>query len=101
MTHAEMVDQLGAMARQLADEAPPTVRSTTAALAEWAAQAARTSRPYAQRVAEVADRASLRFADRSERFAAGLRAGAEEQPVDQSPEEAGERADSTGEPSSP
>jgi hypothetical protein len=101
MTHAEMLDQLGTMARQLADEAPPAVRSTTAALAEWAAQAARASRPYAQRVAEVADTASLRFADRSERFAAALREGIEPPTVDESPDQGNESAGSTGEPPVP
>ncbi len=74
MSHQEMLDVLGVMARQLVDEAPDTLKETTAVAAEWTAQAARSSAPYAHRLAEVAEEASLSLAERSERLAADLRA---------------------------
>ncbi len=74
MSHREMLDVLGVMARQLVDEAPDTLKETTAVAAEWTAQAARSSAPYAHRLADVAEEASLSLAERSERLAADLRA---------------------------
>ncbi len=74
MSHREMLDVLGVMARQLVDEAPDNLKETTAVAAEWTAQAARSSAPYAHRLADVAEEASLSLAERSERLAADLRA---------------------------
>lgn len=76
LTRAQMLDQLGVMASQIAEDAPPALREATARAAELAAEAARSAGPLAQRLAEVTDDASLRFADRSERFAVDVRAGA-------------------------
>lgn len=74
MSHREMLDVLGVMARQLVDEAPDTVKETTAVAAEWTAQAARSGAPYAHRLADVAEEASLSLAERSDRLAADIRA---------------------------
>jgi len=73
MTHREMLDQLGAMASQLADDAPPAVKEFTARAADLAAVAARSAGPFAHRVADVTGDAAERFADQSEHFAADLR----------------------------
>ena len=74
MSHQEMLDTLGVMARQLVDEAPDALKETTAVAAEWTAHAARSSTPYAHKLADVAEDASLRLAKRSERLAADIRA---------------------------
>lgn len=78
MSHQEMLDQLRVMARQLVDESPTVLKETTAVAAEWTAQTARSSAPHAHRLADVAEEASLRLADRSEKLAADLRADLEE-----------------------
>ena len=55
MSHQEMLETLGVMARQLAAEAPDTLKETTAVAAEWTAHAARSSAPYAHKVADAAE----------------------------------------------
>ena len=74
MSHQEMLETLGVMARQLVDEAPDTLKETTAVAAEWTAHAARSSTPYTHRLADAAEEASLRLAERSEQLAADIRA---------------------------
>lgn len=73
MTGREMFEQLQAMASQLVGDAPPALREAAARAAELAAEAARNVRPFAERVLDASGDATSRFADRSERFAAGMR----------------------------
>lgn len=74
LTRREMIEQLQSMASQVTAEAPPVVREAAARAAELAAEAARSARPATERLLDATDDAALKFADRSEQFAAELRA---------------------------
>jgi len=73
LSREDMLDQLQAMARQIASDAPPALREASAVAAELAAIAARGTGPVAHTLADVTDDASLRFAERMETYAASVR----------------------------
>lgn len=73
MTGEEMVSLLGAMARQLVQDAPPTLRDASAVAAEVAASAARAAGPAARVAAETTDDASVRLAELLEAYALSVR----------------------------
>jgi len=73
LTHEDMLDQLGAMVRQIAGEAPPALREASVVAAELTAVAARNTGPLAHTIADVTDDASLRLAQRLEDYAASVR----------------------------
>jgi hypothetical protein len=73
LSRDEMLDQLQVMARQIAGDAPPSLREASVVAAELAAIAARGTGPVAKTLGELTNDASLRLADRLETYAAGVR----------------------------
>ena len=73
LSREDMLDQLQVMARQIAGDAPPALREASAVAAELAAITARGTGPVARTLGELTDDASVRFAERMEAYAAGVR----------------------------
>ncbi len=87
MTYAEMLEQLSAMARQVAEDAPPTLRDASAVAAIFGATAARSAGPLAHTLADATDTYGNRLADSLEAYAERMR---ESEAADGTPNDEGE-----------
>ena len=82
LSYADMLEQLEAMARQVANDAPPALRDMSAVAAIFGATTARNAGPIAHTLADATDVYGNRLADRLEAYAERVRAEMEQAPED-------------------
>lgn len=91
LSYAEMLEQLSAMARQVAEDAPPALRDASAVAAIFGATAARNAGPLAHSLADATDTYGNRLADQLEAYAERTR---EEETEDAGRDDEGEPPES-------